>query len=102
MPHDMAATNSERVVHLQRLQAVERADCLVLQAALGALPQPVAARDRKQPGQAVGDFYTSSYAWFNAWQADTTEKFAAEPTGDAVALSKAMLAKYAPLIEAAG
>ena len=46
----------------------------------------------------IGEFESKSYAWFNAWQADMTESYAAEPQGDAVALSKALHEKYAALI----
>ena len=50
----------------------------------------------------ISAFYNISYAWFSAWQADNTQDFATKPSGDAVALSKAMYAKYSPLIIAAG
>ena len=50
----------------------------------------------------ISAFYNASYAWFSAWQEDNTQVFATEPSGDAVALSKAMYAKYSPLIAAAG
>ena len=49
----------------------------------------------------VASFHEASYRQFSAWQRSETDggDYPTEPVGDAVALARAMHAKYAPLVE---